>query len=275
MVSLDEAASIVGNRQAVFADVRWYLDGRPGRAAFEAGHIPGAVHVDLDTALASHGQPAIEGRHPFPTAEAFAASMSALGIGDDTVVVGYDDSGGGTAGRLVWMLRVLGHPAALLDGGLAAWTSDQATGPEPLPVPASFTVRPWPADRFADADDVSRAAMAGDAVVIDARGGDRFRGETEPVDRRAGHIPRARNAPWSDSLDRSTGRFLMADDLRERFGALGARPGGDIVCYCGSGVSACANLLGLERAGFDGARLYVASWSGWSADPDRPVATGS
>lgn len=280
----------------VFADVRWYLDGRSGREAYERGHLPGAVFVDLDTALADHDRPATEGRHPFPTPEAFAAAMCALGIGDRTTVLAYDDSGGGTAGRLVWMLRILGHPAALLDGGIRWRSLDLESGPSPAPAPADFTVRPWPPARFATADDVAALAAAGHPV-FDARSGDRYRGETEPVDRRAGHIPGAANAPWSSALDPETGRFrpgpaqiarltealvasrpagssVSIDSAADGPGAGGADGLGGAVCYCGSGVSACANLLALESAGVHDARLYVASWSGWSADPARPVATG-
>jgi thiosulfate/3-mercaptopyruvate sulfurtransferase len=258
----------------VVADVRWYLDGRSGRDAFEAGHLPGALFVDLATDLATHDRPATEGRHPFPTAESFAAAMGRLGIGDTTPVVAYDDSGGGTAGRLVWMLRIIGHDAALLDGGLGAWDGPLETGPARSPVPSAFTVRPWPAERFASADETAAIAGAGGGVVFDARAGERFRGETEPVDTRAGHVPGAVNAPWGANFDTTTGRFRQPEELAAHYGSLGAREAGTVVCYCGSGVSACANLLGLERAGVDDARLYVASWSGWSSDPARQVATG-
>ncbi|HEY5875806.1 MAG TPA: sulfurtransferase [Ilumatobacteraceae bacterium] len=270
-------SAVVAGPSVVVADVRWYLDGRSGRAAFEAGHIPGAVFVDLDNDLSGHGQSPTAGRHPFPTPIAFARAMSQLGIGDDTPVIAYDDSGGGTAGRLVWMLRVLGHDAALLDGGLQAWTGDleQGAGAAPKPGPATFTVRPWPADRFAAADDTAALARADDAVVLDARAADRYRGETEPIDARAGHIPGAANAPWAGNLESTHGRFRAPAELAAHYAQAGARRGSTVVCYCGSGVSACANLLGLERAGIDGARLYVASWSGWSSDPEREVATGA
>lgn len=261
----------------VLADVRWYLDGRPGRPAYEAGHLPGAVFVPLDEALAAHGRAATEGRHPLPAPEAFAAAMGALGIGADATVVAYDDSGGGTAGRLVWMLRSLGVRAALLDGGLATWDGPIETGPgTPLP-PTEFPVRPWPADRFATVDEVAAAGAdsATDApLVLDARAADRYRGETEPIDPRAGHVPGARNAPWTGNLG-PDGRFAPPTVLRDRFAGLGARDDREIVCYCGSGVSACADLLALERAGFARLRLFVGSWSGWSSDPERPVATGS
>ncbi len=270
VISPERAGALDGD--VVFADVRWYLDGRSGREAFEAGHVPGAVHVDLDTDLADHDRPPTEGRHPFPRPEAFAAAMGRLGMGDDTVVVGYDDSGGGTAGRLVWMLRVLGRHASLLDGGLNAWPAPHETGPGRARAAARFSPGPWPADRFVDAAGAAEAAARG--VALDARAGDRFRGESEPVDRRAGHIPGAHNAPWTANLDPDTGRFRTAAELRARFDSLLGGTADNPVCYCGSGVSACADLLALERAGRPGARLYVASWSGWSADPARPVATG-
>jgi thiosulfate/3-mercaptopyruvate sulfurtransferase len=253
------------------ADVRWYLDGRDGRAAYEMGHIPGAVFVDLDADLSAAAGPT-EGRHPLPPPERFAAAMRRRGIGSDDTVVAYDDSGGGTAGRLVWMLRVTGHPAALLDGGLAAWPGELETGSGPTPAAAAFAARPWPPDAMADADETAAAATTG--AVLDARSIDRFRGELETVDRRAGHIPGARSAHWAGNLDPTTGRFLPPGALRARFEAVGVHDGRSVVAYCGSGVSACANLIALERAGFAGARLYVPSWSGWSSDPDRPAASG-
>lgn len=264
--------------EVVLADVRWYLDGRSGRDAFAAGHLPGAVFVDLDADLsATAGAPATAGRHPLPAPEAFAAAMSRLGIGDTTAVVAYDDSGGGTAARLVWMLRVTGHDAALLDGGLAAWDGEREPGPGRNLPAATFTPVPWPAGALASADDVAalEAWPGSRAVLLDARSAERFRGDTESVDARAGHVPGARNAPWLANLDAATGRFLAPAALRERFEALGVTGGAEVVAYCGSGVSACANLVALEAAGFEGAKLFAASWSGWSADPQRPVATGA
>lgn len=276
-----DAEFVANHPEAVLADVRWYLDGRDGRAAFEAGHLPGARWVDLDHQLAGHDAPATAGRHPFPTSQAFAAAMTDLGIGDDSVVVAYDDTGGLTAGRLVVMLRMLGCNAALLDGGLRTWTGAIDIGPGPAaPAPAApFTPRPWPAERFADAD-LTAATAAGDGVVLDARAYERYTGEVAQIDPRPGHIPGARSAPWSAVLD-SDGRFASVERLREHYGAVGvAATSGDpasdpaLIAYCGSGVSACMNVLGLEHAGLAPARLYVASWSGWSADPDRPTETG-
>jgi thiosulfate/3-mercaptopyruvate sulfurtransferase len=251
----------------VVADVRWYLDGRSGRAAYDAGHLPGAVFVDLDRELAAPPGPAA-GRHPLPDPELFAEGMGSLGIGDEDTVVGYDDAGGVIAARLVWMLRVTGRAAALLDGGLQAYDGPLETATPERPR-AAATPRPWPADRLADADD----ALDPGTVVLDARAPDRFRGESEPVDPRAGHIPGARNVPTGEALD-ADGRFLPADALRARFAEAGVTATSPVVSYCGSGVTACHTLLALERAGLGAGRLYPGSWSQYSADPRRPVATG-
>jgi thiosulfate/3-mercaptopyruvate sulfurtransferase len=269
---VDSAWLVAHRSEVVVADVRWYLDGRSGRAAFEAAHLPGARFVDLDADLSATVKGGPAGRHPLPEPEAFAAAMGALGIGDDTTVVAYDDSGGGTAGRLVWMLRVLGRRAALLDGGLAAMPGEREVGSAPTVAPAAFTAKPWPAAALATADELA-AHLAVGGVALDARSSDRFRGENEVVDARAGHIPGARSAPWTAALD-GNGRFRPAADLRAHFGALGAGPDAPVVCYCGSGVSACADILAAEAAGLPRPRLFVASWSGWSADPNRSIAVG-
>jgi thiosulfate/3-mercaptopyruvate sulfurtransferase len=253
--------------RVVLADVRWYLDGRSGRAAYDEGHLPSAVFVDLDRWLAAPGSPA-EGRHPLPQPEVFAAGMAALGIGDEDTVIAYDDGGGVTAARLVWMLRVTGHDAALLDGGLTAYAGGLETA-EPSRTEKFFTARPWPPGRLADIDD----AADGSFVVLDAREWARFRGDTEPVDPRAGHIPGARSLPTRDNVDAS-GRFLPIGDLRERFRKVGVTDGSDVVSYCGSGVTACHNLIALEHAGLGVGRLFPGSWSQYSSDPSRPAATG-
>ncbi|MCP4959598.1 MAG: sulfurtransferase [Actinomycetia bacterium] len=269
---MSDIAPIIGVDQipegAVICDTRWYLDGRDGHAAYLAGHIPGAIFVDLDNHLASHGS-AAEGRHPLPSADVFAASMGSLGIGHETVVVVYDDSETVCASRLVWMLRALGSPAALLDGGLDVWPTDLESTINTLdPVP--HETRPWPSAKIADADETARLASSDEGVVLDARAPERYRGESEPVDPRAGHIPGALNAPFGD--DRVDGRYLDAAELRERYAGLGVTDGTAVIVYCGSGVSACNNLLALERAGI-GARLYPGSWSQWSSDPNRPAST--
>jgi thiosulfate/3-mercaptopyruvate sulfurtransferase len=259
--------------EAVLADVRWYLDGRDGRAAYEAGHIPGAVWVDLDHQLACSDRPAIEGRHPFPSPAAFAEAMGSLGITNDTIVIAYDDTGGLTAGRMVVMLRMLGCQAAVLEGGLAAWRGSIEWGQGVRqPTATTFNTVDWPADRLASADDVERVAAAG-GVVLDARSLDRFRGHVTQIDKRPGHIPGARCAPWSAVLAPDA-TLRSANDMRDHYHHLGVDDGTDAVAYCGSGVSACMNVLAMEHAGLGTPRLYVASWSGWSADPNRQAATG-
>jgi thiosulfate/3-mercaptopyruvate sulfurtransferase len=265
--------------RVVLADVRWYLDGRSGRAAYEKGHLPRAVFVDLDRWLAAPASAAL-GRHPLPEPAVFARGLAEAGIGDDDIVVAYDDAGGVTAARLVWMLRATGHEAALLDGGLAAYAGDlQTSNPEQTDGDLQaghsrrtgkvFSARPWPQARLADADD----AAGGSFVVLDARDGARFRGEVEPVDAQAGHIPGARNVPCRDNVD-ATGRFLPVPELQRRFAAAGVTDGADVVSYCGSGVTACHNLIAMEHAGLGVGRLYPGSWSQYSADPARSVATG-
>ncbi|MBB6173605.1 thiosulfate/3-mercaptopyruvate sulfurtransferase [Nocardiopsis mwathae] len=267
------AAWLARNIDAVrVADVRFYLDGRSGRDAYLGGHLPGAVFADVDTDLAAPPTPE-GGRHPLPDPDAFAAALGRLGIGDDTPVVAYDDAGGSTAARLVWMLRVLGSPAALLDGGIQAWTGHLETGPvtaEPRP----RTPRPWPADRVVDTAAVRAETTDPSRLLLDARVHGRYTGEEPaPVDARPGHIPGARSAAWPDNLAED-GRFAAPERLRERFAALGADTAASVTAYCGSGVTACHDLLALEHAGFTGARLYPGSWSAWGADADLPVETG-
>ena len=265
---LVDAAWVAAHDDVVLADVRWYLDGRSGRAAYDAGHLPGAVFVDLDRWLAGPASPAA-GRHPLPDPALFAEGMGALGIGDEDVVVAYDDAGGVVAARLAWMLRATGHDAALLDGGLAAWPGPLSTE-RAVREPARFTRRGWPRERIATIEEVAEPA----AVLLDAREAERFRGEREPVDPRAGHIPGARNVPARENLDAS-GRLLPVAELRRRFEAAGATGGTPVISYCGSGVTACHSLLALEHAGLGQGRLFPGSWSQWSSDPERPAATAA
>ncbi len=252
---------------AVLADVRHYLDGRSARAAYDGGHLPGAVFVDMDAVLASPPSPE-EGRHPLPDPETFADGLSELGIGDDDTVVAYDDAGGVMAARLVWMLRALGHDAALLDGGLLAYDGPLETGAPSRPA-ARFTPRPWPVERLATIDDAADPAN----VVIDARQRERFRGDEEPLDPRAGHIPGARSVPARENVDAS-GRFLAVEALLVNLAEAGVVEGAPVVSYCGSGVTACHNLLAIEHAGLGEGRLYPGSWSQWSHTA-RPAATGN
>jgi thiosulfate/3-mercaptopyruvate sulfurtransferase len=252
--------------EVVLADVRFYLDGRSPRAAYDAGHLPGAVYVDLERWLAGPASPA-DGRHPLPSPETFAEGMSACGIGGDSRVVAYDDAGGVIAARLVWMLRVLGRDAALLDGGLAAWDGPLKTDERPI-APTSFAATPWPADRLASADDAGETTAN---VVIDARQRERFAGEPDGIDPRAGHIPGAHALPCREHLN-ADGRLLPLDALRARFGDIGIDGTAPVISYCGSGVTACHNLLVIEHAGLGTGRLYPGSWSQWSHDTARPVA---
>jgi thiosulfate/3-mercaptopyruvate sulfurtransferase len=261
----------VNRSRVAVCDVRWYLDGRSGQAAYEDGHLPGAVFIDLDRWLAAPPT-AADGRHPLPSPEIFAAGMRAAGISDGSIVVAYDDSGGSTAARLVWLLRACGHAAALLDGGLAAWplAPSRVT---PVIAPGSFHLGAWPSGAFVDAGGVA-AAVADGRTVIDARAAERYEGTVEPVDPRAGHIPGAVNLPFAGNLRKPGGRFLDPAELAARYRGAGVNDHEGAIVYCGSGVTACHDLLAIERAGLPPARLYAGSWSQWSADPARPIATG-
>jgi len=251
----------------VVADVRWYLDGRSGAAAFRAGRIPGAVFVDLERWLSGTGSPGA-GRHPLPDPAVFAEGMCRAGISDGDTVVAYDDAGGVIAARLVWMLRATGHGAALLDGGIGAWVGPLGAG-DVRAIPGVFRARPWPQDRLASIDEVA----ARGALVLDARDRSRYRGQGDSVDARSGHIPGAVSLPCRENLD-SSGRFLAVPELSRRFEELGITPATPVISSCGSGVTACHNLLALELVGLGFGRLFPGSWSQWSNDPSRPVAVG-
>ena len=267
IVTVEELA---GRTDVVLCDVRWYLDRTPGRNKYNEGHIPGSIFVDLDEHLATLPRKS-EGRHPLPAAASFAASLGSLGISHEDPVVAYDDSGGMSAGRLVWMLRVLGHDAALLDGGLQGWTGELETLPRVRDA-VDHPIREWPTELFADADAAALAGNDPSQVLIDARRPDRFSGENEPVDPKAGHIPGAINLPFSQNLS-PDGFFESPEQLRQRFENAGCTEGSATVMYCGSGVSACNNLLAFEHAGLGKALLYAGSWSQWSNGADRPVET--
>ena len=256
-------------RGLVVCEVGSSMGGGDPEAKYLERHVPGARYVALDTALAA--PPSAEGgRHPLPTPEDFARALGALGIAEDATVVAYDRrAGGGFAGRLVWMLRVIGQPAALLDGGLGGWAGPVESGPVTVEA-VERGVRPWPSNDVADADDVVEHIRSG-GVVIDSRDPARYAGEFEPIDAVAGHIPGAINLAYTDNLD-ATSSFRPTAELAERFAAV-ARDHDPIV-YCGSGVTACHNALVMEHVGLGRPRLYVGSWSAWSADVDRPVATG-
>ncbi|MCA1784229.1 MAG: sulfurtransferase [Intrasporangiaceae bacterium] len=255
----------------VLVDLRWSLDGSLGRRDYLERHLPGAVYLDLDTVAA--GPPtAAGGRHPLPDPAAFAASLGELGIGQDDPVVAYDQGPGVIAARLVWMLRAIGQPAAVLEGGLAGWSGPVEAG-QVTRTPVVRAVCDWPADRLADADLTARVAARPDGVVLDARDAVRFSGEREPIDPRPGHIPGAVNLPVTDNLD-AAGRLLVRAALSERYASTGALEADEVVAYCGSGVAACHGLLVLEELGVHG-RLFPGSWSAWSADPGREAAIGT
>jgi thiosulfate/3-mercaptopyruvate sulfurtransferase len=263
-----DVAWLAGHPQAVIADVRWYLDGRSGAQAYAAGHIPGAIFIDLDAELAAPASPEA-GRHPLPDPEKFASAMVDAGVSDDSIVVAYDDAGGFSAGRLVWMLRAIGVDAALLDGGLAAWPGELSTAePQESDEEVTFGIRGWEPDVVATIDEAARGP-----VVIDARSAERYRGEGgAALDPKSGHIPGALSAPMTGNLDASN-HFLAPETLRERFAALGITDANPVISYCGSGVTACHNLIAMEYASLGRGRLYVGSWSQYSAT-DRPIATG-
>ncbi|RKE60047.1 sulfurtransferase [Microbacterium sp. AG238] len=254
-------------------DVRWWLDRPDGRPAFRAGHIPGARYADLDTQLAEHGDPAA-GRHPLPSRETVQAAVRDWGIDDGDTVVVYDDVANLASGRAWWVLRDTGiADVRVLDGALAAWIDagfDLEEGDAPAVRPGTAVVSPG-ALPVLGMDDVLDHARAG--LLLDARAGERFRGEVEPMDPRAGHIPGAVSAPTTQNNDES-GRFRSIDELRARFAALGAEPGSTVGVYCGSGVSAAHEAIALSLAGYRPV-LYPGSWSQWSQHPDRPVATGA
>jgi thiosulfate/3-mercaptopyruvate sulfurtransferase len=276
LVTTDWLARHLDDPAVRVADVRWYLDpARKGRDAYARGHVPGAVFLDVDADLSApgggRGRPA--GRHPWPSAEQVSRVMGAAGIGPDTLVVACDDQAGAVAARLWYLLRAYGHDeVAVLDGGIPKWIAEgrPVTTETPPVEPAIFEARLRPGFVLSKADVLARDRTR---PLLDARAAERYRGETEPVDPRAGHIPGAKSAPFSGNLSAGARPvFLPPAALRERYAALGAERADPIV-YCGSGVTACHDLLALRLAGLRGS-LYGGSWSEWSADETLPLATG-
>ncbi|CAM3664333.1 Sulfurtransferase [Bordetella sputigena] len=280
LISAQDLASLRarGDTPLLIADCRFDLmDTGAGSQAYRRGHLPGAhyLHLEEDLSGAVTGR---NGRHPLPDRDALAARLAALGMNDDTQLVAYDDAGGMYAARLWWLARWLGHRAvAVLDGGVGAWTAaglpmtDEPTTPPArrgnLRAGASLV-------RTVSHQDVRDNLITGDRLVVDARAPDRFRGENETIDPVGGHIPGARNRLFRENLD-STGRFRAPDDLRGAFAALlDGRRAEQVINQCGSGVTACHNLLAMEIAGLTGAALYPGSWSEWCAQDGAPVATG-
>ncbi len=276
LISTVELAGCLSAPDWLVADCRFEL-GKPGagRDAWHAGHIPGAIYVDLEHDL-SVPVTSASGRHPLPDPADFAQTLSRLGIGNDTQVVCYDAGPGAFAARLWWMLRWVGHDAvAVLDGGFAAWTAEGRPVSTDTPARAPAHFRPQTRlDWVLGTDNVERALARGETLV-DVRAADRFAGKAEPIDAVAGHVPGAVNLPFLDNLDDS-GRFRDPAALAELWRSrTGAKPGEPPICMCGSGVTACQGLLALEAAGISGARLYEGSWSEWIRDPSRPVARGA
>lgn len=279
LISAADLAKRLDSPDVRVFDVRHDLTNHAaGRQAYEAGHIPGTRYLDHETELAAPRTGA-NGRHPLPSRADFGALMAAHGVTPQTLVVAYDASGGMYAAHLWWMLRWLGHDqVAVLDGGWQAWTAaGLPTTTEAAPaVQAGQPVEPGPSlaatvDARTVLDNISRPAF----TVIDARAANRYRGEVEPMDPVAGHIPGALNRPNGENLQ-ADGRFKPAAQLREEFaGLLAGRDPAAIVHQCGSGITACHNLLAMEIAGLSGSRLYPGSWSEWCSDPSRPVAKGA
>jgi thiosulfate/3-mercaptopyruvate sulfurtransferase len=282
LVSRAELAELLGSAAPpVVLDVRWRLGGPPGIDSYLAGHLPGACFIDLDTELSS--QPGSAGRHPLPGVAVFEAAMRGAGLNVGQLAVAYDDSDSTVAARLWWMLRYYGHhEVAVLDGGYRGW----ATAGMPL---TKLVSRPGPGDFTAETvggmpllDNVGAGELARSGFLLDSRAAERYRGEVEPVDRVGGHIPGAISAPTRENVG-DDGKFPAPSDLARRFASLGVptsaelAPGGSgapvIGAYCGSGVTAAHQVLALELAGLPAA-LYVGSWSEWSFDHSRPVATG-
>lgn len=275
LVDASTLAAALQNPELRLVDARAALaDADAGRRAFAESHLPGAVHADLNRDLADLSRPG-EGRHPLPDSDQFAAWLGHVGIAPQHQVVVYDGGDGSmAAARLWWMLRLLGHRhVAVLDGGLAAWRAAglpespllAAAAPEP-PYPAQFD-----RDAVVEADEVLRRSASAQPGIFDARAAERFRGDVEPIDPVAGHVPGARNRPFA--LNLRDGQFKPADELRaELLQVLDGLPPQQAVLMCGSGVTACHLLLAFEHAGLPGARVYAGSWSGWISDPARPIA---
>jgi thiosulfate/3-mercaptopyruvate sulfurtransferase len=284
LIDVDSLEELLGSPRLAVIDCRFdLLHPDAGRKAYLEAHIPGARYADLNRDLSAPVGPHT-GRHPLPAPEAFAARMGGFGIGKHTQVVAYDEANGSFAARLWWMLRWLGHPnVAVLDGGLKAWTAaggelqsgdvDRQEAPHAHPHAELHPLQP-DAGGVVSTDDLQQALRKPGTLLIDARGKERYTGQAEPIDSAAGHIPGALNHPFTANLD-ADNRFLPAAELRRRWQNLLATHQADqVIAMCGSGVTACHNLLSLEVAGLSGAKLYAGSWSEWIRDPQRPIARG-
>ncbi len=270
IVSAEWLAANLDKPDVRVIDMRWFLgEAGKGRKEFEAGHIPGAVFIDLDVDISA---PKGAGRHPNPSKDQFEKAMRGAGINKDHRVVAYDDAGASVAGRLWYLLRIHGHEnVAVLDGGLQAWKGALQES-APSVKDGDFEARDPDLSGTLTYEEM-REVDTEKTVVLDARAAERYLGETEPVDPVAGHIPGAKNAEWKGNLG-PDGKFLPREELRRRYSDLGVMPG-NTIAYCGSGVTSCHDLIAIELAGLGPAKLYAGSWSDWSSRPDAPVATGS
>ncbi|MDR1990790.1 MAG: sulfurtransferase [Acidobacteriaceae bacterium] len=275
LISTDALQQHLGDAHFVVLDCRFDLrNPSAGGIAFELEHIPGARHVHLDRQL-SGAKTGTNGRHPLPAPDDFARTLEQFGISNHSQVIVYDQQDGMYASRAWWMLKWMGHDAvALLDGGFSKWTSERRpteTGMSSAATPGTFV--PHVRHEMLLTVDAVIAPTDRARVLVDARAPERYRGEVEPLDKAAGHIPGAVNRFFQNNLN-ADGTMRAPEDLAREFRALTGDPGHEIVCYCGSGVTACQNLLALEHAGIRGAKLYAGSWSEWSADPSRPISKG-
>lgn len=273
LVSVSWLQSNLASEGIRLVDCRWVLGQTgEGRRQYEEGHIPGAVHLDLEGPLSGRGGP---GRHPIPTKQDFQKVMSEIGVDRERHVIVYDEGNGTPAARLWWLLRYFGHEkVSVLNGGWSVWIKEGGvTEKESAVFPATkFVARPkrkWVVDKVA----VDSLRDYADVLLIDARSPERYRGEVEPIDSRPGHIPGAKNYPFTLAIDPETGLFLLPELFQSRFRELGVGQAKTIICYCGSGVTACTDILALNLAGID-ALLYEGSWSDWSQDPTLPATKG-
>lgn len=276
LIEVDELVALIEADAVVLVDCRSDLqDPEWGRTQFLDHHVPGARFADLNGELSDLTRRFVEGRHPLPDPQALARVLTRLGVEEGRQVVAYDQGPGVYAARLWWLLRALGHrQVAVLDGGLAAWKARElplasgAVADAVVPVP----VRPLAQMPQAGFDELRRQMSDGHWLLVDARSAERFAGEVEPIDPVAGHVPGARNRPWQDNL-RPDGQFKAAAQLKVEWTALlGEHPPAQVVHMCGSGVTACHNLLAMQHAGLGASVLFAPSWSGWIIDPARPVA---
>ncbi len=278
LISAAELAAVVDRDDVIVVDCRHQLaDSHAGKRAWREGHIPGAVHANLDSDLSDLDKQG-EGRHPLPDAADFMRWLASIGWTPETQVVAYDDAGGAlAAARLWWMLALVGHgEAQVLNGGLAAWTrvGGKLQSTVRSVVASEPQQRAWSSDQLVDSKSLKIGLADRSMLLIDARAEPRYRGEVEPIDKVAGHVPGALNRPFSANLSHD-GLFKNSSQLRvEWLAIIDGRDARDVVHMCGSGVTACHSLLAMERAGIHGSRLYAPSWSGWTSDPDRPVAKG-